>query len=68
MPKKEIIYKKHAVDMMTDRGITKQQVETALEQGSKFRQTDGFLAKYSYFSVAYKVRGNKQIIKTVYVD
>ena len=68
MPEKEVIYKKHAVDMMTDRGITKKQVEIALERGSKFRQTDGFLAKYSYYSVAYKVRDNKYIIKTVYID
>jgi len=68
MPKKEIVYKKHAVDMMTDRGITKKQVEIALDRGSKFKQTDGFLAKYSYYSVAYKIRGNKYIIKTVYID
>ena len=54
--------------MMTDRGITKGQVEIALKRGSKFKQTDGFLAKYSYYSVAYKVKGNKYIIKTVYVD
>jgi len=68
MLEKGIVYKKHALDMMTDRGITKKQIEAALERGSKFKQTDGFLAKYSYYSVAYKIRGDKYIIKTVYID
>ena len=54
--------------MMQERGITKKQVEQALRKGSKFKQTDGILVKYSYFSVAYKVKGNKYIIKTVYID
>ena len=63
-----IIYKKHAVEMMAERGITKEQVEIALRRGNKFKQTDGILAKYSYFAVAYKVIGEKYIIKTVYVD
>ncbi len=68
MPEKEVIYKKHALDMMTDRGITKKQVEIALKRGSKFKQTDGLLAKYSYYSVAYKVRGDRHIVKIVYID
>ena len=68
MLEKGIVYKKHALDMMTDRGITKKQIEAALERGSKFKQTDGFLAKYSYYSVAYEIRGDKYIIKTVYID
>lgn len=64
----KIIYKKHAVEMMAERGITKEQVEIALKRGNKFKQTDGILAKYSYFAVAYKVIENKYIIKTVYLD
>ena len=64
----QIIYKKHALEMMTDRGITNKQIETAIRMGSKFKQTDGFLAKYSYFSVAYKKIGDKYIVKTVYID
>jgi len=63
----EIIYKKHAVEMMAERGITKEQVEMALQRGSKFTQTEGLLAKYAYFAVAYKVVKGKYIIKTVYV-
>ncbi|MBU0460413.1 MAG: DUF4258 domain-containing protein [Nanoarchaeota archaeon] len=64
----EVIYKQHAVKMMAERGITKEQVEIALKRGNKFKQTDGILAKYSYFAIAYKVVRNKYIIKTVYVD
>ncbi len=64
----KIIYKKHAVKMMAERGITKEQVELALKRGSKFKQTDGLLVKYSYFAVAYKIINNKYIIKTVYTD
>lgn len=63
----EIIYKQHAVEMMAERGITKEQVEIALQRGSKFTQTDGLLVKYTYFAVAYKVIKGKYIIKTVYV-
>jgi len=63
----EIIYKQHAVKMMAERGITREQVEIALQRGSKFTQTDGLLAKYTYFAVAYKVIKGKYIIKTVYL-
>ncbi len=54
--------------MMADRGIRRKEVETAVLRGSKFKQTDGFLAKYSYYSVAYKKVGDKYIIKTVYIN
>lgn len=65
---KQIIYKRHALDMMTERGITKDQVELALKRGSKFKQTEGFLATYSYVSVAYKIVGESYIVKTVYIN
>ena len=35
---------------------------------SKFKQTEGFLVKYTYFSVAYKIIGEKYIVKTIYID
>lgn len=68
MGERIVIYKKHALDMMTDRGITREQVETALIIGSRFKQTEGFLVKYSYFSVAYRIEGDKYIVKTVYIN
>lgn len=64
---KKIVYKQHALDMMTERGITKEQVELALTRGQKFKQTEGFLATYSYLSVAYKIKGDAYVVKTVYV-
>ena len=64
----EFIYRKHAIEMMAERGISKEQVEIALKRGNKFKQTDGILAKHTYFAVAYKIIGRKYIIKTVYVN
>ncbi len=64
----EIIFKQHAIERMIDRGITKEQVKMAIERGSKFKQTEGILLKYTYFSVAYKKVGELYIIKTIYVE
>jgi hypothetical protein len=68
MEGKKVIYRQHALDMMTERGITRKQVEVALKRGSRFKQTEGFLVRYSYFSVAYKIVRNKYIVKTVYIN
>ncbi len=62
-----LIITAHARDQMHDRGITKREVLLAIERGSKFRQTDGLLAVYSYVRVAYRVVNGKYIIKTVMV-
>ena len=59
---------KHAADKMVIEGITTNQICLALERGSKFKQTDGYLCVYSYFSVAYKIVGDKYKIKTVFTD
>lgn len=66
--KEDIIYKPHALQRMGDRGITKEQVRRALERGAKFKQSDGLLSKYTYFSVAYKKVGSRYIIKTIMVN
>ncbi len=58
----------HAADKMVIEGITKEQICVALERGAKFKQTEGYICKYSYFSVAYKIVGNKYRIKTVFVN
>ena len=63
-----LIISQHAQKKMDALGITKNQIRLAIKRGSKYKQTDGFLAKYSYYSVAYKIRGDKYIIKTVYID
>ena len=64
----DILITFHAAHKMTVEGITVQQICTAIERGSKFRQTDGYLAIYGYFSVAYKIIGSKYRIKTVYIN
>ncbi|MCK4589588.1 MAG: DUF4258 domain-containing protein [Nanoarchaeota archaeon] len=59
---------KHAKEKMVIHGITTEQIKKAINQGSKFEQTDGFLVKYSYIRVAYKKRGDLYRIKTVYIE
>ena len=60
---------KHAQDKMMLLGITKEQIKNAMLKGSKFKQTDGYLAVYTYLKVAYKII-DKDIykIKTVYIE
>lgn len=62
-----LVIKKHARDMMTVRGIDEEQIKKVIKRGSKTKQTDGLLATYTYMAVAYKVREDKYIIKTVEV-
>lgn len=60
---------KHASDKMLWLGVTEEQVKKAILQGAKFKQTEGYLAKYTYITVAYKKIGeNYYKIKTVFVD
>ena len=49
-------------------GITEEQIKTAIQRGAKVPQTDGFLVMYTYIRVAYKVKYDKCIIKTVMMD
>ena len=58
----------HAAEKMLLEGISMGQICRALERGSKFQQTEGYLCSYLYFSVAYKKIGNKYKIKTVYIN
>ncbi len=64
-----IIISRHANDKMMWLGITEEQVRKAIVHGSKFKQTEGYLAKYTYISVAYrKLDENTYKVKTVFVD
>jgi len=59
---------RHAKEKMIVHGLTLDDVGRAITQGSKTRQTDGLLACYAYYCVAYRVVGkNTYKIKTVYV-
>ena len=59
---------KHAKEKMDIEGIDEEQIKRAIKMGSISRQTDGYLATYTYVNVAYKKRGNVYRIKTVFVD
>ncbi|MEK6907133.1 MAG: DUF4258 domain-containing protein [Nanoarchaeota archaeon] len=65
----EIKLTKHAQDKMIFLGVTKDQVKNTILRGSKFKQTDGYLAIHSYLKVAYKIISkNIYKIKTVYIE
>lgn len=60
---------KHANDKMMWLGISEEDVKKAILRGSKFKQTDGYLAIYTYLKVAYK-KSNENVykIKTVMIE
>lgn len=64
----DLLITKHAQEKMHAEGIVVQQIIDALDRGSKYQQTDGFLAVYSYYSVAYKKIDSKFLIKTVFIN
>lgn len=65
----KLIITGHANDKMMWLGITEDQVKRTILQGQKFKQTEGYLAKYTYISVAYrKLDENTYKIKTVFID
>ena len=63
-----LIITKHASDKMIIEGISIDQICEAINKGSKFKQTEGYLAVYTYFTVAYKIIENKYKIKTVFLN
>ena len=64
----KLYFTEHAKQRMAEFGINKEFVIKAITQGSKFRQTDGYLATYSQIAVAYKIIGpNTYKIKTAFI-
>ena len=59
---------RHAKEKMDIEGIDEDQIIRAIKIGSKTRQTDGYLATYTYIKVAYKKSGDVYRIKTVFVE
>lgn len=61
-----LLITKHAMDMMIERGIDEGQIKRAIKNGAISRQTDGYLASYTYIEVAFKKLSNDMYkIKTV---
>ncbi len=61
----QLILTMHAKERMIEYAITKEHIIEAIKRGSKYKQTDGLLASFGYLEVAYKIRGDKFIIKTI---
>ena len=60
---------KHADDKRRLEGISIDLIKTTIKRGSITKQTDGYLAHYTYIKVAYKKIGeNTYKIKTVFVN
>ena len=59
---------KHAQHKMLIHGISIEQIKRTIKQGAKFEQTEGFIVKHSYITVAYKRKGDKYRIKTVFIN
>ena len=56
----------HAKQRMAENAITLGMIKEAIKRGAIIRQTDGYLARYTYFAVAYKIlKQNVYKIKTV---
>ncbi len=63
-----LIITKHARDMMFERGIDEDQIKRVITLGAKTRQTDGYLAVYTYIAIAYKKLDEETYkIKTVMI-
>ena len=63
-----ILLSKHAKERMAEKGITVGMIKETIKRGAITRQTNGYLAKYSYFAVAYKIiKPGVYKIKTVMV-
>ncbi len=60
-----IILTEYAKIRMAQKAITVEHIKRAIQQGAKIRQTDGILAIFADIEVAYKIREDKCIIKTV---
>ncbi|MFH1053462.1 MAG: DUF4258 domain-containing protein [Candidatus Woesearchaeota archaeon] len=58
----------HAKKKMDIEGIDEEQIKRAIRLGLISRQTDCYLAAYTYIKVAYKRRGDVFRIKTVFID
>lgn len=63
----KLILTGHAKEQMDLRGIDETQVITALKRGSRSKQTGGYLAVYGCVAVAYLIRRNRCIVKTVMI-
>ncbi|MBS3131621.1 DUF4258 domain-containing protein [Candidatus Woesearchaeota archaeon] len=63
-----IQFTKHAKEKMDIEGIDEEQIKRAIRMGAISRQTDGYLAAYTYIRVAFARKGEAYRIKTVFTE
>ncbi|MEK6960480.1 MAG: DUF4258 domain-containing protein [Nanoarchaeota archaeon] len=65
----ELLLTVHAKERMAQHAITKDQIKEAIQKGATIKQTDGYLASYTFLKVAYKRLDEETYkIKTVFVE
>ncbi len=64
MPRR-VLYSRHARQRMILRGISEREIDEAVRKGTKRRQRGKIVASYTYFEVAYVVRGDDIWVITV---
>ncbi|KHO51050.1 MAG: hypothetical protein QT07_C0005G0004 [archaeon GW2011_AR16] len=64
----EYILTRHAQERLDKCGLTIDQVILTIKKGAKIKQTDGFIAVHTYIRVAYVIREERCIIKTVMIQ
>ncbi len=63
-----LLLTKHAKERMSEKGISVGMIKEAISKGAVVRQTDGYLATYTYLAVAYRiVKQGVYKIKTVMI-
>ena len=61
-----IIKTRHAADKAKLWAVTDKQIKMAISRGSKYKQTDGLLAVYMEYEIAYKIISKDfYLIKTI---
>ncbi|MFA5862973.1 MAG: DUF4258 domain-containing protein [Candidatus Thermoplasmatota archaeon] len=59
------LFSRHARVRMVERGVSADEVRTAIAKGVKRRQEDRIVASYAYFEVVYRKRGDDVFVITV---
>ena len=63
-----LIISEHAKDKMEAFNFSPNDIKIAIKRGSITKQTNGFLACYTYYGVAYKILWDKAYkVKTVFI-
>ncbi len=63
-----VLLTRHAKERMAEKGVSVGMIKEAISKGAVIRQTEGYLATYTYLAVAYKiVKPGVYKVKTVMI-